>query len=132
VLTRHIQDSDFSACSDIFNDAFNDLHRAYGFDEDVVEEDDSWLSKPLAHFLVTDPDGGLIVADEEGEVAFASSFLRDSYWFLPFLFVRPRAQGRGSDDRCSVSSSLIGTGSHRPRWSSRSNEPLRASTPAKG
>jgi len=95
VRTRQIHELDFPICSDIFNEAFNDLHRAFGFDEDVVADDDSWLVKPLAHFLATDPQGGLIATDDEGDVAFASSFLRDGYWFLAFLFVRPRAQGRG-------------------------------------
>src|SRR3954453_11022104 len=95
MLTRRIEESDLPACIDIFNEAFNDVHHAYGFDEDVVDDDDSWLAKPLRHFLHTDPDGGLIVTDEEGAVAFGSSILRDRYWFLAFLFVRPRAQGRG-------------------------------------
>jgi GNAT superfamily N-acetyltransferase len=95
VEIRRIEESDVPACTDIFNEAFNDVHRAYGYTEDLAEPGDRWLATPLGHFLSSDRDGGLIATDEGGEAAFASSIRRDDYWFLAFLFVVPRAQGRG-------------------------------------
>jgi GNAT superfamily N-acetyltransferase len=92
---RPLEESDFPACVEIFNEAFNDVHRAYGFDEDLVDDDDTWLLKPLQHFLRTDPNGGLIAADDRGTVAFASTVRREQWWFLSFLFVRPRVQQQG-------------------------------------
>jgi GNAT superfamily N-acetyltransferase len=81
---------------DIFNDAWSDLHRRYGFEEDASSQgDDSWLTKPLAHFLESDPGGGLLALDDDGPVAFASSARRDDFWCLSYLFVRPRGQDRG-------------------------------------
>lgn len=92
---RRLEESDFPACVEIFNEAFDDVHRHYGFDEDLAEDGDTWLLKPLQHFLRTDPDGGLVAIDEDGAVAFASTVRRDRWWFLSFLFVRPRAQQQG-------------------------------------
>ena len=92
--TREIVEDDFSVCVDIFTDAWNDLHRRQGNDEEL-SDDDSWLLKPLAHFRKTDPTGGRIASDEAGPVAFGSSVRRDRFWCLSYLFVRPRAQGRG-------------------------------------
>jgi GNAT superfamily N-acetyltransferase len=94
VEIRRLEESHLAACVDIFNEAFNEVHRVNGFEDDVVD-DDTWLLKPLRHFLWTDPEGGLVARDEHGEIAFASSVRRDAWWFLSFLFVRPRAQGQG-------------------------------------
>ena len=91
---RPMEERDLSACVDIFNEAYNDVHRAYGFGEDAGD-DDGWLLKPLSHLLHTDPEGAVIATDDEGDVAFASTIRRGGFWFLSFLFVRPRAQRRG-------------------------------------
>jgi hypothetical protein len=123
MVTRGIEEADVPACISIFNEAFNDVHRAYGFDEDAVDEDDSWLAKPLGHFLNTDPDGGLIVTDDDGAVAFGSSIARDDYRLLAFLSCGRAPRGEGSDDSCSDNSFRSGTGSHSPRWPNRSRRP---------
>jgi GNAT superfamily N-acetyltransferase len=92
--TRPITEADLPACVSIYNESLNDLHRRFGF-LDEVSNDDSWLLAPLRHLLLTDPAGGRIAFDDDGEVAFASTLVRDRYWFLAFLFVRPRTQRRG-------------------------------------
>jgi GNAT superfamily N-acetyltransferase len=93
VEIRRIEEADLAVCADIFNEAYAEVHRAFGFDEE--DDDDGWLITPLQHFLETDPDGGLIAQDAKGAVAFASTVRRDTWWFLAFLFVRPTAQGQG-------------------------------------
>jgi GNAT superfamily N-acetyltransferase len=93
---RDLSPTDLSACAEIFNDAWNDLHRRHGFEEDEANDaDDAWLTRPLTHFLDTDPHGGRIALDDQGPLAFASSLGRDDIWYLSYLFVHPRAQGRG-------------------------------------
>jgi GNAT superfamily N-acetyltransferase len=94
VEIRTIDEDDFHACIEIFTESWNDLHLRYGYEDDV-SDDDSWLLNPLRHFLRTDPSGGRVAADDAGPIAFGSCIERDRYWFLSFLFVRPRAQGRG-------------------------------------
>jgi GNAT superfamily N-acetyltransferase len=94
VETREIVEHDFTVCVDIFTDAWNDLHRRYGFEQEV-SEDDSWLLKVLAHFGQTDPHGGRIALVDGVPIAFGQSVRRRTFWCLSFLFVRPDAQGRG-------------------------------------
>jgi GNAT superfamily N-acetyltransferase len=93
-VTRSIVEDDFPFCVDIFTDAWNDLHRRSGFEQEV-SEDDSWLLKILAHFGQTDPHGGRIALIDGVPVAFGLSLRREDFWCLSFLFVRPHAQGRG-------------------------------------
>jgi GNAT superfamily N-acetyltransferase len=94
VQSRELVEGDFPACVDIFTEAWNELHRRYGFEEEV-SDDNSWLLGTLAHLQATDPHGGRIATDEGGPIAFGVGISRDRYWWLSFLFVRPRAQGRG-------------------------------------
>ena len=85
---------DIPDCSRIFDAAYHDLHRKYGLE--VEDQSDSdWLRPILTHFLATDPQRSLIARTGDGPIAFGSSFRRDGYWFLSFLFVVPSAQGRG-------------------------------------
>jgi GNAT superfamily N-acetyltransferase len=95
VEIRRLEAGDLPVCSAIFNEAYAAVHREYGFEDEDDGGDDDWLFGPLQHFLQTDPDGGLIAEDQDGGVAFASTVRRDTWWFLAFLFVRPRAQGKG-------------------------------------
>ena len=82
------------SCQRIVDASLSDLHRRHGLQDDEVGEP-NWLHPILRHFLQTDPSGTL-GAEENGElVAFVSSFRRDEYWFLSFLFVHPSAQGHG-------------------------------------
>src|SRR4051812_13440968 len=89
-----ITDADIAVCQAIFDTSFGDLHRRYGLEDDEYPDSD-WLRPILTHFLSTDASG-TVLAKEGGEpIAFASTFRRDDYWFLSFLFVLPSAQGRG-------------------------------------
>jgi len=93
VIETLMQD-DIPACSTIFDAAYNALHRKYGFE--VEDEPDSdWLRPILTRFLATDPQRSLIARTDNEPIAFGSSFRRDDYWFLSFLFVLPSAQGQG-------------------------------------
>jgi hypothetical protein len=44
------QESDFPMCVAIYNKASSELRRKFGFEDDVTD-DDTWLLKPLRHFL---------------------------------------------------------------------------------
>jgi len=89
-----LTEAGISACRSIFDATYNDLHRNYGLE---IEEnpDSDWLRPILTHFLGTDPERSLIARTDEEPIAFGTSFRRDAYWFLSFLFVLPSAQGRG-------------------------------------
>jgi GNAT superfamily N-acetyltransferase len=45
--------------------------------------------------IETDPEGSAIAWDHGAPVAYATSYRRDDYWFLSFLFVHPDSQGAG-------------------------------------
>jgi len=92
---RRIEERDLTVCADIFNEAYAEVHRAAGFENDDDGDDEAWLLTPLQHFLETDPEGGLIAEADGDAVAFAWTVQRDTWWFLSFLFVRPHAQGQG-------------------------------------
>lgn len=85
---------DVETMCDIFFASYNDLHRRHGLSEQDPGDRD-WLADALRHVLRTDPNGTMLAIDDGTPVAFATSYLRDSYWFLAFLFVDPDAQGRG-------------------------------------
>jgi len=91
---RTIGTADIASCQRIVDASLGDLHRRYGLQEDEVGEPD-WIHPILSHFLETDPSGALGATVNGELVAFVSSFRRDDYWFLSFLFVDPSAQGRG-------------------------------------
>lgn len=92
---RPIGTEDISWCQQVFDASFNDLHRRYGLQDEGPSEPDEWLRPILTHFLETDPAGSLGATANGEPVAFATSFRRDDYWFLSFLFVHPSAQGKG-------------------------------------
>lgn len=91
---RTATDLDVETMCDIFFASYNDLHRRHGLGEEDPE-DRAWLADAIGHVLRTDPDGTVLATDDGTPTAFAASYLRDSYWFLSFLFVSPDAQGRG-------------------------------------
>ncbi len=94
IQIRSASRADVDAMCSIFFGSINDLHRRHGIEE-LDPQDRGWLAEALIHLLETDPDG-VVVSVEDGEpTAFAASYLRESYWFLSFLFVSPRAQGKG-------------------------------------
>ena len=53
-----------------------------------------WVER-TQHFLRTDPGGCWVAEEETGPVGFATSFVRDTTWFLATYVVRPGLQGRG-------------------------------------
>jgi GNAT superfamily N-acetyltransferase len=85
---------DIASCQRIIDASLGDLHLRYGLPDDEVAEPD-WIHPILSHFLETDPSGTLGAAVNGELDAFASSFRRDDYWFLSFLFVHPSVQGHG-------------------------------------
>jgi GNAT superfamily N-acetyltransferase len=85
---------DIASCQRIIDASLGDLHRRYGLPDDEVAEPD-WIHPILSHFLETDPSGTLGAAVNGELDAFVSSFRRDDYWFLSFLFVHPSVQGHG-------------------------------------
>jgi GNAT superfamily N-acetyltransferase len=85
---------DIEACQRIFDASYGELHRRYELEDDEMADSD-WLRPILSHFLTTDPTGTLLASEAGEPIAFASSFRRDDYWFLSFLFVDPSFQGRG-------------------------------------
>ena len=91
---RTIGDADIASCQRIVDASLGDLHRRYGLQDDEVGEP-NWLHPIVTHFLQTDPSGTRGAAVNGELVAFVSSFRRDDYWFLSFLFVHPSAQGHG-------------------------------------
>lgn len=53
-----------------------------------------WVERTL-HLLSTDPGGCWVADDETGMLGFATSFVRETTWFLATYVVRPALQGRG-------------------------------------
>jgi GNAT superfamily N-acetyltransferase len=91
---RTIGPADIASCQRIVDASLGDLHRRYGLQDDEAGEPD-WIYPILTHFLQTHPDGARGAAVDGDLAAFVSSFRRDDYWFLSFLFVHPSVQGRG-------------------------------------
>jgi len=92
---RPIGTEDISWCQQVFDGSFDELHHRYGLHKEGPSEPDEWLRPILTHFLETDPAGSLGATVNGEPVAFASSFRRDDFWFLSFLFVHPSTQGKG-------------------------------------
>ncbi len=92
--TRPITEDDISTCRDIFYASFVAFHRQHGMEEEEPA-DPNWLVPILQHFLHTDQTGGRIATQDGNPIGFASTILRDRYWFLSFLFVLPDSQGMG-------------------------------------
>ena len=89
-----IEVPDIPICAEIFFEAWNDLHRRLHAPlEDAT--DDRWFHDALRHLLSTDPDRTALVWSDGEPVAFGNSYLRERFWYLSFLFVRPGAQAKG-------------------------------------
>ncbi len=91
---RTIGPADIASCQRIVDASLVDLHRRYDLQDDEAGEP-NWIHPILSHFLQTDPDATRGAAVDRDLAAFVSSFRRDDYWFLSFLFVHPSVQGRG-------------------------------------
>jgi GNAT superfamily N-acetyltransferase len=88
-------EADIPTCQEIFDASYSDLHRRHGLEVEQHPDPD-WLRPILSHFLRNDPARTVIARTSDRPVGFASSFKRDAYWFLSFLFVLPSAQGQGT------------------------------------
>jgi GNAT superfamily N-acetyltransferase len=94
ITIRPFTADEIPTCSRIFYEAFNDLHAGRGLPtEDPA--DDAWIRTALIRGRRTDPGLAMIAVDDDGPAAFGTAARRDDFWFLSFLFVLPRAQGRG-------------------------------------
>ena len=94
ITIRPFTAEEIPTCSRIFYEAFNDLHARRGLPtEDPA--DDAWIRTALTRGRRTDPELALLALDDDGPAAFGTAARRNDFWFLSFLFVLPRAQGRG-------------------------------------
>jgi GNAT superfamily N-acetyltransferase len=94
IQIRSATRADVDAMRSIFFGSINDLHRRHGIEE-LDPDDREWLEEALVHLLETDADGVVVSVEDGVPTGFAASYLRESYWFLSFLFVSPPAQGKG-------------------------------------
>lgn len=91
---RPLDEGDVSVCVEIFFDAMDELHRRMHFPlEDSTN--DGWLYEALRHLRATDPNATALASLEGEPFAFGCAYRRQGYWFLAFLFVRPRTQAQG-------------------------------------
>ncbi len=94
ITIRPFTAEEIPTCSRIFYEAFNDLHARRGLPtEDPA--DDAWIRTALTRGRRTDPELAMLALDDDGPAAFGTAARRNDSWFLSFLFVLPRAQGRG-------------------------------------
>ncbi len=97
---RPMTPSDVPAAERLSNDGFHELDvRMHRPSWPAPQSRSSagaerWTERTL-HFLRTDPGGCWVADDESGMVGFATSFVRDTTWFLATYVVRSGLQGRG-------------------------------------
>src|SRR3954452_2212776 len=91
ITYRPAQAEDLQPATRIVQDAYNDVRVQHGFPPSIV------LGAPLFQtFSLTEPSSSLWVAEADGAVhGFAFSWMRQRFWFLAQLFVRPGAQSQG-------------------------------------
>ncbi|HSH21356.1 MAG TPA: GNAT family N-acetyltransferase [Candidatus Caenarcaniphilales bacterium] len=90
---RRIERADLPACSAVFFAAEDDLYDRRGLPH--LPRNVTSLERLFGHLLETDPERAWL-AEHDGRVtAFGMATLRDRFWFLSFLFVRPEAQSQG-------------------------------------
>jgi GNAT superfamily N-acetyltransferase len=82
---------DLKPATQIVQDAYNDLRVCHGLAPSIV------LGPPLFQtFSLAEPSSSLWVAEAEGALqGFAFSWMRQRFWFLAQLFVRPGTQSKG-------------------------------------
>ncbi|GAB7004295.1 hypothetical protein JCM18899A_17680 [Nocardioides sp. AN3] len=67
-----------------------------------------WLRR-TQHLLATDPGGCWVADGDQGMVGFATSFVRETTWFLATYAVRPSLQGQG------IGTALLAAAQHHGR-----------------
>lgn len=82
---------DLEPAKRIVQDAYNDLRVRHGLPPSII------LGPPLFQtFSLAEPSSSLWVAEAEGTLqGFAFSWMRQRFWFLAQLFVRPGTQSKG-------------------------------------
>lgn len=100
VLLRPMRPADVPVAERLSSEAFYDLdlrlHRP-GLPDPrprPATRAHGWLRR-TEHLLLTDPGGSWVAEDGSGMLGFATSFVRETTWFLATYAVRPGLQGRG-------------------------------------
>jgi len=89
---RLAKDDDVLAISTVFAEAYNDLYRRHELLETPMNPNPP---NPIFAFLIHKTPHAFWVAEEQGKiVGYSHSFMRDSSWYLSWLFISPSSQGR--------------------------------------
>jgi GNAT superfamily N-acetyltransferase len=91
ITYRPARTEDLEPATRIVQDAYNDLRVRHGLPPTIA------LGPPLFQtFSLAEPSSSLWVAEAEGTLqGFAFSWMRQRFWFLAQLFVRPDTQSKG-------------------------------------
>jgi GNAT superfamily N-acetyltransferase len=91
IIYRPATAEDLEPATRIVQDAYNDLRVRHGLPPSIA------LVPPLFQtFSLAEPSSSLWVAEAEGTLqGFAFSWMRQRFWFLAQLFVRPGTQSKG-------------------------------------
>lgn len=91
---RRASGEDMGDAIGVFMEAASFMVRRYSPEQaaDFPGDDPAKFLPMWRHLLDT---GAMWIADDPGPVGIASAYLRDGWWFLALLFVRPEAHGRG-------------------------------------
>jgi GNAT superfamily N-acetyltransferase len=91
IAYRPAKAEDLQAATRIVQDAYNDVRVQHGLPPSIV------LGQPLFQtFSLSEPSSSLWVAEADGSLSgFAFSWMRQRFWFLAQLFVRPGSQLHG-------------------------------------
>ena len=90
---RKLKDSDIKAAFRLVIDSTNHLRKLTGFEQIRLR-----VTKPeplLLHLKHTDPDGCIGAFAGDKLIGYASSIIRESQWYLAYLFVRPGRWSQG-------------------------------------
>ncbi len=100
LIIRPMSDSDVSAAERLSDEGFHELDLRMhppSWPAPVrrgTSGSARWVARTM-HFLRTDPGGCWVAEDDTGLAGFATSFVRDTTWFLATYVVRPGLQGQG-------------------------------------
>ena len=91
ITYRRAKADDLPPATRIVQDAYNDVRVQHGLPPSIV------LGPPMFQtFSLTEPSSSLYVAEADGALCgFAFSWMRQRFWFLAQLFVRPGTQSQG-------------------------------------